>query len=550
MGKILDKKYCIWIILLFTAAFPYLGSIKGEFVFSDIPLIQEDPFYREPRPFTDCWKRDYWMESMAQGLHRPLTVYSYWLNAKISGIYSPAFRAVNLAFHICTVFIVFILALRLGLSRMAALLAGVLFAVHPLHTEAVIPAFGRGEVLCGLFIFTGLLFHTYVAKKPLYSIGTAICFIFACWSKEHGVALIPLCILYDIYSGRLKIRGGRLQKGLGVYFVYLFALAVIVFVRIGAMGSLLPSMRNFTPFLDNQLALCSHPVRILSAIDIQGLALLKFIWPLTLSHDYSYAQLLPLKSVFDISGIAAALLVLSIPFLLMRLFPELKKEIGFFFLSYLICVLPAANIITPTGTIFAERLYYIPSIWLCFASACILMRVSQKMDARLFTAVVMLILFALGARTCLRSADWHDQLSITLAGTRTSPLSVKTWNNLAVELAHSNDFNNAIASCDRALEIHPSYRMALVNRAFYNIKLGNFDSAEKDLRKLISLGTPNPEVYNKLGAILANNGKSAEALELWKISLKLDGGQTLIGRAINDLQNEINLEEKKNDIQR
>jgi tetratricopeptide (TPR) repeat protein len=90
----------------------------------------------------------------------------------------------------------------------------------------------------------------------------------------------------------------------------------------------------------------------------------------------------------------------------------------------------------------------------------------------------------------------------------------------------------------------------VVHPMFYNIKLGNFDSAEKDLQKLISMGTPNPEVYNKLGAMLANRGKYAEALKLWEISLKLDGKQTIIRSAVNDLQNEINLEEKKNDIQR
>ena len=245
-----------------------------------------------------------------------------------------------------------------------------------------------------------------------------------------------------------------------------------------------------------------------------------------------------------------AALVLSIPFLLTGVFPKLGRKIIFFFLSYLVCVLPAANIITPTGTIFAERLYYIPSIWLCFLSACILMRIPRKIDRRLFIAVMMLAFFVLGVRTYLRSSDWQDQHSITLAGTRTSPMSVKTWNNLAVEFAHSNDFNKAIASCDRAIEIYPSYRMALLNRAFYNIKLGNLDSAEKDLQKLISLGAQRPEVYNKLGAILANCGKSAEALELWKISLRLDGKQTMIKRAIDDLQNEMNLEEKKNDIQR
>lgn len=545
MEKILDNKYCVWIILLFVAVAPYIGSIRGDFAYSDIPLVQEDQFYREGRPFTDCWKRDYWSGSMAQGLYRPLVIFSYWVNAETSGIYSPAFRAVNLVLHIFTVFIVFNLALHLGLGRMGALIAGALFAVHPLHTEAVIPAFGRAETLCGLFIFAGLLFHACVAKNPLYSIGTGACLVFACWSKEHGIALLPLCVLFDIYSGRLKIKGFPLQKAMGVYLVYMFALSVIAITRFRAMGSLFPSMSNFDPFFDNQLALCSYPVRILSAIDIQGFALLKFVWPQTLSHDYSYAQILPLKSVFDFSGIAVAILVISIPFVLAWVFPELKRKIIFFSLSYIVCVLPAANIIMPTGTIFAERLYYIPSVWLCFISACIIVLISRKIDGRLFIAIVAIAVFALGVRTYLRSFDWHDQGSISLAGTRTSPLSAKTWNNLAVQLAHSANYDEAVAACGRAIEIHPSYKMALMNRAFYNIRLGNFGSAEEDLRKLISLGTSSPEVYNKLGAILANRGKYNDALEFWGISLRLDGKQTMISRAFSDLQNEINLEEKK-----
>lgn len=552
MRKILGSKYFIWIILFFSALVPYIGSIFGDFVYSDIPLVQQDPFYKGGHPFTDCWRRDYWTESMAQGLYRPLTVYSYWLNAKITGIYSPAFRAVNLALHMVTVLIVFNLALRLGLGRMAAFFAGVFFAVHPLHTEAVIPAFGRGEVLCGLFIFGGLLLHTYVRKNPWYSVGTAACLILACWSKEHGVALLPLCVLYDIYSGRLKIQPFSLQKGIWTYIVYTFALVVVAVMRIKAMGSLLPAMTNFDAFFDNQLALCSAPIRILTAIDIQGLALIKFIWPQTLSHDYSYAQILPLKSVFDVPGITVAILILLVPFALTALFPELKRKIILFSLSYAVCVLPAANIITPTGTIFAERLYYIPSIWLCFAAACVIMRISRKIDARLFIAAMMIVILALSIRTYVRSSDWHDQHSISLAGTRTSPQSAKTWNNLAVRLAHMHDFKEAVKACDKAIEIHPEYRMALMNRAFYHIKLGNFDSAEKDLRKLISLGTSAPEVYNKLGALLANRREYPEALELWRISLKLDGKQTMIKNAVSDLQKEMEQkrEEQGNDIQR
>lgn len=542
MKKILDNKYCIWIVLFFAAVVPYIGAVRGEFVFDDIPLLAEDPFYYESHPFTDCWKKDYWKESLAQGLYRPVTTFSYWLNVKTSGMYSPPFRAVNLALHVFTVFIVFSLALRLKLGRAAALIAGVIFAVHPLHTEAVIPASGRGELLCGLFVFAGLLFHTYIRKNPLYSLGTAICFILACWSKEHGVALIPLCLIYDYYSRRLKFRECIFQNGLWIYFIYFIAFLLVVIARYEAMGTLFPAMTNFDAFFDNQLALCSYPVRILSAVNIQGLALLKFVWPQTLSHDYSYAQLLPLKSVFDFSGMAVAALVLSVPFVLILLFPRLKRQLLFFSLSYIVCVLPAANIITPTGTIFAERLYYIPSVWLCFAVACILMRISRKIDSRVFLAVLLMAILSLGTRTFVRSSDWHDQLSISLAGTRTSPMSAKTWNNLAVQLARSGNHEGAVLACSKAIEIYPYSRPMFMNRALYNIILGNLLSAEKDLRRLVAIGTQNPEVYNKLGAVLANTGKKEEALKYWGISMYLDNNQPVVREAAADLRKEIDSE--------
>ncbi len=550
INKISKNNYYVYLILFFAAVIPYIGSIRGEFVFDDIPLLAQDMFYYESHPFTDCWKRDFWKESLAQGLYRPFTIFSYWLNVKITGMHSPPFRAVNLVLHLLTVFIAFNLALRLKLGRTASLLAVVIFAVHPLHSEAVIPTFGRGELLCGLFVFTGLFLHTYVIKNPLYSIGTAACLILACWSKEHGVALLPLCLFYDFYSGGLKSKELFHQKGVRVYYVYIFAIVIVVLTRFIAMGTIFPAMTKFDAFVDNQLALCTFPVRILSAINIQGLALFKFIWPQTLSHDYSYSQLLPLESVFDLAGAGLVIFILSIPFILVFMFPALKKKIIFFFLSYLICILPSANIITPTGTIFAERLYYIPSIWLCFAVACILVRASWKMDRRLFTVFLVAIVVFLGVRTYVRSTDWNDPLSLALAGVRTSPQSVKTWIALGGQFAESNSYKEAIFALDKAIEIYPSCKMALNHRAFYNTKLGNFDSAEKDLRKVISLGTNKPDIYNRLGAILANIGKPTEALKLWNISLFLDGKQEHIKEALNDLQNEINLEEKKNDTQR
>lgn len=548
LEKVLRNKYLLWGILFFAAAAPYFSSLKGEFVFDDIPLLLEDPFYGKEHSLADCWRRDYWMESMAQGLYRPLTIFSYWVNAKIAGMYSPAFRLGNLLLHVITVFLLFNLASRLRIGKTAAFLAAILFAIHPLHTEAVIPAFGRGEVLCGMFILLGLFCHTLLEKNQFWSLGTAICFILACWSKEHGVALIPLCLAYDFYSGRLKLENFFMQKGLKIYLIYMLALALVAWTRYHFMGTFLPAMTRFDAFFDNQLALCSFPIRLLSAIWLQGLAIRKFIWPQTLSHDYSYAQLIPLKTSFELAtGMFLAILLVSIPFILAVLFPRLRRKILFLSAAYAICILPASNIITPTGTIFAERLFYIPSIWLCMVTACVLVQISRKIDSRLAICIFAVIFLAFSLRTYVRSFDWQDQMSISLAGVKTSPSSAKTWNNLAVELAHVNDFKSAISACDKAVEIYPSFKMGYINRAFYNIKLGNYETAERDLRKVVALGTGNPEVYNKLGAVLANLGKLNEAAKFWSISLELYANQPMIRRALDDLQNEIKQEKMKND---
>lgn len=540
--------YVPWIILVLAAVIPFAASLKGDFVFDDIPLLLADPFYSSGHSFADCWKRDFWMDSMAQGLYRPITIFSYWLNAGVGGMYSPSFRIVNLIIHVITVLLIFKLAIRLGTGRYAAMLAGILFAVHPLHTEAVIPAFGRGELLCGMFIFLGFLLHTYSSKNLLFSAGTAICLVFACWSKEHGVALIPLCLAYDIYAGRITVNKFPGMRWTFEYILYAVALVPVAVSRLMATGSVIPAMTNFDAFFDNQLAICTPFVRILSAIWIQGIALCKFIMPYQLSHDYSYAQLLPLKTMPELAMGAILLgIFIALPFMIAYVFPRLKRQLVFFYACYVICVLPASNIITPTGTIFGERLFYMPSIWLCLAAAVVLVRHSQKFRSSTGLFIISSVIVLLAARTYVRAGDWHDQMSISLAGVRTSPSSAKTWNNLAVQLAQSGDLKGAIESCDKAISIYPGFKMAHINKAYYSIMLGNFGAAELELRKAVELGTRDPEVYNKLGAVLANLEKPEEAAKFWKTSLMLKADQPMIKRALDDLLSQMGKNRKDED---
>ena len=85
-----------WLILAACVLLSYLNGINGDFVFDDIPLLRNDAFYREGR-MLDCWRRNFWAGELDQGLYRPLTTFSYWLNVHVFGAGPQAFRAAPIA---------------------------------------------------------------------------------------------------------------------------------------------------------------------------------------------------------------------------------------------------------------------------------------------------------------------------------------------------------------------------------------------------------------------------------------------------------------------
>ncbi len=536
-------------VCLIAVLLPYFDSLQGDFVFDDVPLVQKDRFYVQEGNPLKCWQRDFWKENMKQGLYRPLTLFSYWINAKISGIHSPAFRIGNLIFHFLVTILVFKLALRLRLGHWTAIFAAVLFAVHPIHTEAVIPAFGRGELLCALFILCALIIHTYVEKNKVLCVAAGLSFLFACWSKEHGLAFLPLCVLLDLYLKKpfssIKIRT-FVRSRASIYLFYVFISAVFFASRYFAIGTFIPSKYNFDPAIDNPIALCQFPLNVVSAIKVQGLSLSKFFWPSVLSHDYSYAQLLPSVSLFDWKAWLTVILFLGIPALICVSFKKLKFKIIFLLMAYAVCVMPAGNFIIMAGTIFGERLQYIPSIWLCMFSALIVTLFFKKFSIQTALIIFAVIVIAYSVRTYERGKDWDNQMSLATAGVRSAPDSVKTWNNLAIQLAQYaekekdpnekvNMYKEAVIACDRAISIYPKFLNAYANRGIYYSLLGYYAEAEKDLKRVISVYPKDFHVNYALGALLAEQGRLDEAKLIWEKLLKINTDDQVLRKSYEKL---------------
>lgn len=192
------------------ATIPYWNSVTGPWLLDDIPLIARNPFVQRPDWWWRLWTGDYWASTgAASGLYRPLPLTTYALTWWFAGGWTPIYHATNMLLHaVCTVL------LFLGLLRFAAaasaVAAAALFALHPVHAEAVANIAGRTELMLG----AGLLVSLHgagalgdgrrFAGSVLTLCGTA-CMVF---SKETGLVLSVLVMGLLIRSG-LRISGAN-----------------------------------------------------------------------------------------------------------------------------------------------------------------------------------------------------------------------------------------------------------------------------------------------------------------------------------------------------
>ena len=170
----------------------FANSLGNGLVYDDHFLIERNRLLHE----ADVWgvlTTHYWGgyegEANVNGQYRPLTVLSFMLDS-LGGIWPFRFHLTNMLLHVVNSLLAYLLCLNLGLKR-GAILAALLFAVHPIHAEVVASiTFGRADLLAGLFSLSALLlyilWHNRGAEK-YYGLALAG-FFFALLSKESAMS--------------------------------------------------------------------------------------------------------------------------------------------------------------------------------------------------------------------------------------------------------------------------------------------------------------------------------------------------------------------------
>ncbi|XP_058298419.1 protein O-mannosyl-transferase TMTC1 isoform X3 [Hylobates moloch] len=196
----------------------YGRSLQGEFVHDDVWAIVNNPDVRPGAPLRwSIFTNDFWGKGMAENTshksYRPLCVLTFKLNIFLTGMNPFYFHAVNVILHcLVTLVLMYTCDKTVFKNRGLAFVTALLFAVHPIHTEAVAGIVGRADVLaCLLFLLAFLSYNRSLDQgcvggsfpstvSPFFLMLSLFLGTCAMLVKETGITVFGVCLVYDLFS--------------------------------------------------------------------------------------------------------------------------------------------------------------------------------------------------------------------------------------------------------------------------------------------------------------------------------------------------------------
>jgi tetratricopeptide (TPR) repeat protein len=525
-----------WAVGIFAlATLPYVNGITNGFTFDDVTIVAESSRIRTFDGTVHVFGTDWWDGRHPQSLlYRPMTMVSFAVDyaaarfgkadappARLPDRAARAFHVQSILWHGAASVSFFFLVLEMFVAPGLAIAAAALFAVHPVHTEAVDGIVGRAELMSACFVFLALFTAWRVMRDDPRRVAPAVLagvlLLLALLSKEQAVVVpaIPLLWLAPLTREERSHMLGRVSfRWLLGSFVA--ALVVYLALRAAVLGSLLASgaVEKARIVVDNPVAGATGAARVLTPIRVFGEALRVLLFPRTLSADYSYAQL-PLRDSPDGATIACGLTLLSFGaavLLARRRAPALGFAIAFFLLTWAL----TSNIPIIIGTIFAERILYLPSAGICLAIAYLLTRAGSRPGARTVAAATVAVLALVGAaRTWARNPDWQSNGTLFAAAAAASPRSCKALDGHAFELLLAGRPDDARPWAARALEIYPAYPRAHLTTAKILRALADREKAPAVKQELRAQSARHARTLIEMFA--SSPGDGSELADAWNV---------------------------------
>ncbi|CAH2063913.1 unnamed protein product, partial [Iphiclides podalirius] len=526
--SVCESEWAVYTLVASVGALTYANSLGGEFVHDDIPAIVSNSDVTGGSSALGILRNDFWGTPMSDPnshkSYRPLTTLSFRLNYLLCGLSAWWWHVCNVGLHAaCCVLVARTGAVVARLQRPFAALAALLFAVHPIHTEAVTGVVGRADVLaCVLFLSSLLLYHGSSGKHRVWP--SVLLAALSMLAKETGLTALLFNVIFDLYRCwgsiiRCRWKGdsvyGRVARGMA-------ALALLATFRIAMLQGSLPA---FSP-QDNPPAF--HPTFIVRLMTFCYLA--AFNWwlllcPWTLSHDWQMGSVPLITSGWDPRNLLTlfalfALLALSYCCLVDIEFQRhTPAVVGLMLLVF--PYLPASNLFVTVGFVVAERVLYIPSVGFVMLTVYgIQLMWRRTMNGRRLLALGIAVLVVSGAaRTHFRNCDWRTRESLLRADLAVLPHNAKLHYNFANFLKDIEQQESAIRHYKEALKLWPSYASAHNNLGTLMLASGR---AEHHFLQALKYNRDHVNAHYNLAKLYRKKNRIGDSLKMLERCISLE----------------------------
>jgi hypothetical protein len=392
------------VVVALAAAAVYARTAGFHFVYDDVPIILENERLHAVARWPELLTHPWW----PRGLYRPFTSLTLALDWLIGGGSPVPFHVFNLLVHVGASLLVLALAGTL-MPPAAALAAALLFAVHPIHVEAVASVVGRAEVLATLFaVLAALLYRAHgradlTPRRSRTALGAAVlgAMLLALASKESAFATPALLLLIDWAGAREEgvSAAVRFRRHAGLWAGTVVLAAVWLLLRARILGGLAgdypaPGLAGTTAWQ-----------RLLIMLPLVPEYLRLFVFPARLSADYSpnFVPASPAFTARSLLGLAVLAGAVALAFWCRR--RAVPVTFGIAWIGAALLVI--GNVLVPSGVLVAERTLYLGSVGACLAIGWAWGRLLER-RADAAWALLLVTVTAGGLRSWTRTEVWRS----------------------------------------------------------------------------------------------------------------------------------------------
>lgn len=487
----------------------YSNTVKHDFVYDDVPAIIDNPLVFTPTNLLETFQvlKEPW---------RPLVVFSYSITHLLFGFDSAAYHAVNIAIHTINCLLVYAIAWQIAMiwlsSNRAAIFAfaaGLIFAVHPVYSEAVSYIWGRSSSLCGTFYFSSILFvligyRMGSGKKQILYFSCALLTGLLAWKVKEEAITLPLLI-----SGFFWLVGWRLAAG----STFLVPLAIMA-SRWSNVSMLYTNVAAQNQEL--QLAGATHPLEssIYSMTVIKSSVfyyLKKFLFPFNLSVD---PYIRPVEGAHD-EVFLMALLILMCLAAVGYLARHRLKVLSFGIITLLISPLTAYAGIA-VADVVAEHRIYIAGLGFAVLTAWLV-----NLRPKLSYPILALLAATFFYVTFERNMVWANNISLWRDAAIKSSQLARPHLNLGVAYHSLGQYEKALEEYKNAIELNPNLSVAYSNLGIIYLMEGDLSSAELSFRRAIEVSPDRIKPYLDLATVALKQQEPAKALRVLERAQRL-----------------------------